>query len=306
MDKPVLVILAAGMGGRFGGHKQMEPVDRHGNKLLDFSIYDAIRVGFKKIIFVVSGDIETEFRNCIRSEIEKYVEIEYVIQKMNDLPPGCVIPEGRKKPWGTAHAILSCRNSIKEPFGVIGSDGYYGQGAFQLLYDYVMSVDQKQENHFAMVGYELGNTLTNSGSVSRGCCVIDQNNHLVNITERTHIERRSVGSVYSEDNGKTFLPIPVDTIVSMKMWGLTETFLKELAESAVTFFSEEIKKNPMELEFYLPHEVDRMIQRGNATVEVLPSCDNWFGLTYEGDKSQVVEAIQDLKNRGVYPEKLWD
>lgn len=304
MDKPVLVILAAGMGSRYGGLKQIDPVDEQGNKIIDFSIYDAMRAGFKKVVFIIKKENEEDFRTCVGNAISKHMEVEYVFQDLNKVPEGFVIPEGRVKPWGTAHAILCCKDVIKEPFAVINADDYYGKSAFQTLYDYLTTHKDDDKFRYAMVGYELGNTLTENGSVARGCCVTNENNFLVTIAERTQIEKRENGAAYTED-GVNFTPIDLKTPVSMNMWGFTPSVLTEMESAVEKFFATEVEKNPLKSECFLPIEIDKLLQRGVATVEVLRSSDKWFGVTYKEDKPFVVESIAELKRQGVYPTQLW-
>lgn len=306
MNKPVLVILAAGLGSRYGGLKQITPIDKHGNKLLDFSIYDAIRAGFKKVIFVIQKENEQEFKASISDNITKYIDIEYAYQDLSNVPIGNNVTQGRVKPFGTAHAIYCCRELIHEPFAVISADDYYGQSAFEALYDYLTTHKDNEKFRYAVVGYELGNTLTENGYVSRGCCVTDQNNFLVNVTIRMHIEKKNSGAVYSEDDGITFVPIPLETIVSMKMWGFNPSIMGELEKAINQFYLKDASNNPLMAECNIPSEVDKLLQAGIASVEVLSSKDKWFGITYKEDKPFVVESIQELKNQGVYPEKLWE
>lgn len=304
MEKPVLVILAAGMGSRYGGLKQIDPVDEQGNKIIDFSIYDAMRAGFKKVIFIIKKENEQDFRTCIGDAVSKYMEVEYVFQDLNKVPDDFTIPEGRVKPWGTAHAILCCKDVIKEPFAVINADDYYGKSAFQTLYDFLTTHQDDDKYRYAMVGYELGNTLTENGSVARGCCVTDEDGYLVTIAERTQIEKRGDGAAYSED-GTNFMPIAMDTPVSMNMWGFTPSILGELELAVNRFFHTEVEKNPLKSECFLPIEVDKLLKGRKATVKVLSSKDKWFGVTYKEDKPFVVESVKKLKAEGVYPEKLW-
>ena len=306
MKEPVLVIMAAGMGSRYGGLKQIDPVDAAGNKILDFSIYDALRAGFKKAVFIIKKENEALFRECIGDAVSRHMEVEYVFQDLNDVPEGFVIPEGRVKPWGTAHAIYCCKDVIDGPFAVINADDYYGQSAFQTLYDFLTTHEDDTKYRYAMVGYELGNTLTDNGSVARGCCITDQNGYLVNIAERTQIEKKNGGAAYTEDGGATYVPIPLETLVSMNMWGFMPSIIKELGAALDDFFANGVESNPMKAECFLPIEVDKLLQKGKATVEVLSSKDKWFGVTYKEDKPFVVESIQNLKDQGVYPEKLWE
>ncbi len=306
MKKPVLVILAAGMGSRYGGLKQIDPVDAQGNKIIDFSIYDARKAGFEKVVFIIKKENEQDFRSCIGDVVSKYMEVEYVFQDIQKVPEGFEIPEGRVKPWGTAHAILCCKEAVKEPFAVINADDFYGRSAFKSLYDYLTTHEDDELHRYAMVGYELGNTLTENGSVARGCCVTDESGYLVTIAERTQIEKRPGGAAYSEDGGKTFTDISLDTPVSMNMWGFTPSIMKELEKAVSLFFEQGVESNPLKAECFLPIEVDKLLKEKKATVQVLSSGDKWFGVTYKEDKPFVMESIQKLKDAGIYPDKLWE
>lgn len=305
MNKPTLVILAAGMGSRYGGLKQMDPIDSFGNLIIDFSIYDAKRAGFEKVVFIIKKENEEEFRKVIGDKVSKYMKVEYVFQELTLVPEGFEIPEGRVKPWGTAHAIYCCRDVVSEPFAVINSDDYYGVDAFKSLYDYLTSHADDEKYRYAMVGYELGNTLTDHGYVSRGVCVTDQEGFLETIDECTHIEKRGDHAEYTKD-GENFKSLPFDTTVSMNMWGFSPSILKELKSAVGAFFEHEVEKNPLKSECFLPIEVDKLLRADVATVQVLTSADKWFGVTYKEDKPFVVESIQKLKDQGLYPEKLWE
>lgn len=305
MDKPVLVIMAAGLGSRYGGLKQIDPIDKQGHKIIDFSIYDAIRAGFGKVIFVIKREMEEEFRSCIGDVVKEHIEVAYAYQEMSNVPEGCVIPEGREKPWGTAHAVLSAKGLVNGPFAVINADDYYGEEAFRVLYDYLAEAEDDEKYRYCMVGYELGKTLTEFGSVSRGVCDIDGEHYLTDIVERTAIERRGEGAVYTED-GVNYKNISTDRIVSMNMWGFTRSMMDELETEFARFFREQLSANPLKAECYLPFVVDELLKQQKATVKVLTSSDRWFGITYKEDKPFVVEAIADLKKEGLYPEKLWE
>lgn len=305
MDKPVLVIMAAGLGSRYGGLKQIDPIDKQGHKIIDFSIYDAIRAGFGKVIFVIKREMEEEFRSCIGDVVKEHIEVAYAYQEMSNVPEGCVIPEGREKPWGTAHAVLSAKGLVNGPFAVINADDYYGEEAFRVLYDYLAEAEDDEKYRYCMVGYELGKTLTEFGSVSRGVCDIDGEHYLTDIVERTAIERRGEGAVYTED-GVNYKNISTDRIVSMNMWGFTRSMMDELETEFARFFREQLSENPLKAECYLPFVVDELLKQQKATVKVLTSSDRWFGITYKEDKPFVVEAIADLKKEGLYPEKLWE
>ena len=305
MNKPVLVILAAGMGSRYGGLKQIDPVDEQGHKIIDFSMYDAHRAGFEKVIFIIKKANEKDFRECVGDQVSKYMEVEYAFQELDKVPADFQIPEGRVKPWGTAHAISCCKDKLDGPFAVINADDYYGRSAFATIYDYLTTHQDDEKYRYAMVGYELGNTLTENGSVARGCCETDENGFLVTIAERTKIVKTEDGAAYTEDDGATWVPVALDTPVSMNMWGFSKSILGELDNALEKFFASEVEKNPMKAECFLPIEVDKLLKQGKATVEVLSSKDKWFGVTYKEDKPFVMESIAKLKADGVYPEYLW-
>lgn len=305
MDKPVLVILAAGMGSRYGGLKQIDPVDDQGQKIIDFSMYDAHRAGFEKVVFIIKKENEKDFRECVGDKVSRHMEVEYVFQELGDVPEGFRIPEGRVKPWGTAHAILCCRQAVKGPFAVINADDYYGKSAFSTLYEFLTTHEDDEKHRYAMIGYELKNTLTENGSVARGCCVTDERGFLQTIAERTKIVKTQDGAAYTEDDGATWVPLSLETPVSMNMWGFSASILDELETAVKRFFAEDVEKNPLKAECFLPIEVGRLLEQGKATVEVLPSRDKWFGVTYREDKPFVMESIARLKAEGVYPDVLW-
>lgn len=306
MRKPVLVIMAAGMGSRYGGLKQIDSVDEQGHIIIDFSIYDAIQAGFEKIVFIIKKEIEKDFKEKIGDRIAKLVEVEYVYQEVEKLPEGFALPEGRQKPWGTGHAILCCRDVIDGPFAVINADDYYGDGAFQMIYDALQKEQEKNACSYAMVGYVLENTLTENGSVSRGVCEVDEKGYLQGIVERTKIQKCSTGAEFSEDGGVTWQPIAADSTVSMNLWGFQASIMEELAASFERFLKEEVPDNPLKSEFFLPSVVQQMLEDGRVSVKVLRTADKWFGVTYKEDKEKVVEAIAQLKRKGNYPEKLWE
>ena len=307
MKEPVLVVMAAGMGSRYGGLKQIDPVDQEGHIIMDFSIYDAVRAGFKKVIFIIKKENEQDFRDAIGDRLSDKVEIVYVHQDLNNIPEGFQVPEGRVKPWGTGHAVLSCAGEIDGPFVVINADDYYGTHAFKMAYDFLI---QAQEDtvpaQYMMVGYKLENTLTDNGHVARGICVTDENGYLQDINERTHIEKKDGGAAYTEDDGATWNPLPLDATVSMNMWGFGASILQELKDRFAAFLDENLEKNPLKCEYFLPFVVDELLKEKKATVKVLKSMDKWYGVTYKEDKPVVVAAIQKLKDEGLYPQKLWE
>lgn len=305
MEKPVLVIMAAGMGSRYGGLKQIDPVDEQGDIIMDFSIYDAIKAGFKKVVFIIKKENEADFREAIGNRISKQIEVSYVFQELTNLPEGFTVPEGRVKPFGTGHAILSCIDEVDGPFAVINADDYYGAHAFREIYDYLSNHEDDEKYRYCMVGYILGNTLTDNGHVARGVCTTDDSGYLKDICERTHIERRGEGAVFTEDDGATWVDIPVDSVVSMNMWGFSESILRELKERFSEFLKTNLEINPLKCEYFLPSVVGELLEEDKATVEVLKSEDKWYGVTYKEDKAVVTAAIQGMKDAGIYPQHLW-
>ncbi|MDO5409025.1 MAG: sugar phosphate nucleotidyltransferase [Lachnospiraceae bacterium] len=306
MKEPVLVIMAAGMGSRYGGLKQIDPVDAWGNIIIDYSIFDAIEAGFKKIVFIIKKENEADFREGIGSRAGKYAEVQFVYQELSNLPEGFSVPEGRVKPFGTAHAVLCCKDVIDGPFAVINSDDYYGKSAFRQIYDYLSRTEDDEKYHYVMVGYRLGNTLTENGYVSRGCCVTDEQENLVSVTERTMIEKRPNGAAYSEDKGDTWTDISPETVVSMNMWGFGKSFLKELENRFAGFLTENLPVNPLKCEYFLPFVVTELLKEEKADVKVLKSEDKWYGVTYHEDKQSVVDALASMRKKGMYPEKVWE
>lgn len=303
--KPVLVIMAAGMGSRYGGLKQIDPIDEYGNKILDFSVYDAVEAGFEKVVCIIKKAIEKEFKENIGNRLAAHVQVEYIYQELDKLPGGYSIPEGRVKPWGTGHAILCCRDVIDGPFAVINADDYYGKRAFQSMYDQLASVTDGEKYQYTMVGFKLYNTLTENGHVARGVCRMDESGRLLDIHERTRIEKHGDRAEFTEDDGMSWSELGKDTIVSMNMWGFTQSILKELEQRFRSFLNRELQKNPMKCEYFLPFVVDELLKEEKAEVSVLKSVDRWYGVTYKEDKEMVVKAMEQLKKAGLYPEKLW-
>ncbi len=306
MDKPVLVIMAAGMGSRYGGLKQIDPVDGEGHIIMDFSMYDAKKAGFEKVVFIIKKENEADFKEAVGDRISQYMEVSYVFQEVDNIPKGYTVPEGRTKPWGTAHAILSCLQAVDGPFAVINADDYYGAEAFKLIYDYLASHKDDEKYRYTMVGYKLGNTVTDNGHVARGICDMNAQGELVAIHERTRIEKRGGGIAYTEDDGATWVPVPEETIVSMNMWGFSNSILKELEDRFPAFLDRGLKENPKKCEYFLPAVVSELVEEDKATVAVLASADKWYGMTYKEDKPVVAAAIQEMKDRGLYPENLWE
>lgn len=306
MKDPVLVVMAAGMGSRYGGLKQIDPVDEQGHIIMDFSIYDAVKAGFKKVVFIIKKENEESFKEAIGDRLSKQIQVEYVFQELTNLPDGFSVPEGRVKPFGTGHAILCCMDVVDAPFAVINADDYYGSHAFQVIYDYLTTHEDDDKYRYTMVGYVLENTLTENGHVARGVCMTDEDNNLTGIQERTHIEKRNGQAAFTEDDGATWTEIPNDSIVSMNMWGFTPSILQELKAGFPVFLEENLKKNPLKCEYFLPSVVGNLLTEEKATVKVLKSTDKWFGVTYREDKPVVVAAIRKMKEDGLYPEKLWE
>lgn len=306
MNKPVLVVMAAGMGSRYGGLKQIDPVGNHGQMIIDYSIYDAKRAGFETVVFVIKHEIEETFKAAIGNRMSKVMNVKYAYQELNDLPDGYQVPEGRVKPWGTAHAILAARKVVDGPFAVVNSDDYYGPEAFRAIYDYLSQHSNQPDCYeFAMVGYLLGNTVTENGYVARGVCVENADQYLQSVTERTCIEKDGADARFTEDGGKTWTKLSGNTIVSMNLWGLNTGFIEETEKRFPAFLDQTLSENPLKGEYYLPGVVSALIEEGKARVKVLRSADKWYGVTYQGDKPLVVKAIAEKTAAGQYPDCLW-
>lgn len=304
MNAPTLVVMAAGMGSRYGGLKQIEPVGPNGEIIMDYSIYDALKAGFQKVVFIIKEDKKEDFHKIIGSKIEDLVEVEYAFQKLENLPEGFEVPEGRIKPWGTAHAVLCCGDIVNTPFAVINADDFYGASTFKVIHDFLVNYgDSEEVYNYSMVGFLLENTLTENGYVARGVCDIDNVSYLKQINERTHIEKFGDKVRYTEDN-KTWIDIPKGSTVSMNVWGFTPSIFSEL-KTGFPRFLEESTDNPLKAEYFLPTVIDSLIAEGKARVKVLKSNEKWYGVTYKEDKPQVKEAIRKLIENGVYPENLW-
>ena len=295
MKKPVLVIMAAGMGSRYGGLKQIDPVDKEGDIIIDFSVYDAREAGFEKVVFIIKKENEADFKEAVGNRIAQVMEVAYVYQNLHNLPDGYEVPDGRVKPWGTAHAVLCCKDVIDGPFAVINADDYYGRNAFRKIYDYLVTHEDDGKYRYAMVGYHLENTLTE----------MNADGELLSVTERTHIEKRGDGAAYTEDDGATWSSLPDDTIVSMNMWGFSAGFLKEIENGFGAFLEQGLRENPQKCEYYLPAVVSSLLASDKATVQVLATTEKWYGVTYREDKPVVEQAIRDFKKAGLYPEHLW-
>ena len=304
--EPVLVVMAAGMGSRYGGLKQIDPVGRCGEAILDYSLFDAARAGFKTAVIIIKEAIREDFMATVGKRLEKCpMEIRYAYQELHKLPEGYAVPEKRAKPWGTCHAVLCAAEEIGDaPFAVINSDDYYGRSAYEAMYQRLCSARDGQYYDYCMVGYLLGNTVTDNGSVARGVCSTDDQGYLTDIHERTRIEVQGNAIRYTED-GENWVELPPDTVVSMNMWGFTPSFLPEAKAKFAQFLSTKAVENPEKAEFFLPFVVAELLAEGKARAQVLTSRDKWYGVTYAADKPQVVAALSDMADQGLYPNSLW-
>ncbi len=300
--QPTLLILAAGVGSRYGGLKQLDRIGPNGETLLDYSIYDAINSGFGKVVFIINERLEAGFKEMFINRLRDHIEVDYVFQEIWMVPEGILVPDERQKPWGTGHAVLMAEGRIDKPFAVINSDDFYGRKAYRALADYYQDWTPGRENDYCMVGYRLDKTLSDFGSVSRGICRIGENRELLDVVERTSIEGTGKGIVYLEGNEPAVIMSP-DTTVSMNCWGFTPSFFEQLK----TGFDSFIKKNyeNQKAEFYIPSVVNKLIQSKQSGVKVLSCDEQWFGMTYQDDRVVVVDSIRALIRKGVYPQKLW-
>ncbi|MBP3684422.1 MAG: NTP transferase domain-containing protein [Oscillospiraceae bacterium] len=303
--KPVLVVMAAGMGSRYGGLKQIDPVGSQGEAILDYSIYDAHQAGFETVVIIIKEAIKKDFMDTVGARLKNApIEIRYAYQELDKLPAGYTVPEGRVKPWGTSHAVLCGKEAIDgAPFAVINADDYYGKEAFKVIYDYLSACEDPYG--YCMVGYELGKTVTENGSVARGICVTNAEGFLDVVTERTQIETYEGGIHFTEDGGATWTDVPADTIVSMNMWGFQPSFLEEINDRFAAYLDENLPKNPMKCEYFLPLPISQLISEKKASVKVLSSADRWYGVTYAADKPVVVAALKGMTDEGKYPDGLW-
>lgn len=302
--KPVLAVMAAGMGSRYGGLKQIEPVGPGGAAILDYSLYDARRAGFETVVFIIKHEIEADFKATVGARVQRSgLEIRYAYQQLDALPEGFTVPAGRQKPWGTAHAVWTAKEAIGgAPFAVINADDYYGPAGYKLVYDHLAAGG----GEWAMVGFLLGNTVSAHGAVSRGVCVTDETQHLVSVTERTRIETYADGIHYTEDGGETWQDLAADTVVSMNLWGFGPDYLADVEAGMAAFLRKGLAENPLKCEYYLPGVVTQALKAGTARVKVLTSPDKWYGITYREDKPELEAALAALHAKGVYPkEKLF-
>ncbi|HIS67599.1 MAG TPA: nucleotidyltransferase [Candidatus Scatomorpha merdipullorum] len=302
MSTPTLVVMAAGMGSRYGGLKQLDAVGPHGQVILDYSVYDAYRAGFERVVFVIKPEIEAAFRERVGERIARKMDARYVFQTLEDLPAGYSAPEGRVKPWGTCHAVLAARGEVDGPFAVINADDRYGPEGFRGIYEHFK---RASAGEYCMAGYLLGNTLTENGSVARGVCETDSEGRLVSVTERTRIEKTASGARYTEDGGASWTDIALDSTVSMNLWGFTRDFMDEAWTRFPAFLDRTLRENPLKGEYFLPGVVTQLLEEGRASVRVLRTRDRWYGVTYKEDRASVTAAFGRLTEEGVYPEELW-
>ena len=302
MQEPTLVILAAGMGSRFGGLKQITPVDEHGHAIIDFSLFDAYRAGFRSVAFIIKHEIEADFKAVVGRRAEKYFDVRYVYQQIENLPEGYSVPEGRTKPWGTGHAVLCAAQAVDGPFAVINADDFYGRTAYTALYDYLTG--ERPENEHAMVAYQLKKTVTESGSVARGICRVEDG-FLTDVVERTRIEKRGSDAAYTED-GENWLPLSGELPVSMNCWAFSHSMMDELIKRFPAWLDENVPKNPMKCEYFLPSVANALIKDGEGSVRVLNCHETWYGVTYKEDLQSFKDAMKRMRTEGIYPEALLD
>lgn len=305
MKKPVLIVMAAGMGSRYGGLKQIDPIGPDGEVILDYSVYDAMRAGFEEVVFIIKHAIEKDFKEVVGNRLEKQLKVHYAFQELDDLPEGYTVPEGRVKPWGTSHAIRAARAIVDGPFAVINADDYYGPEAFREIYQYLSTTQDDDKYRYAMVGYFVKNTVTEAGSVARGVCEYDADNYLMTVVERTKLVKDGENARFTEDDGASWTSIPGDTLVSMNFWGFSSSILKEIDARFPAFLDKALAENPLKGEFLLPNTVNELLQAQKASVKVLYSHDKWYGVTYHEDREGVAAAMRRKHEEGLYPTPLW-
>ena len=307
MKKPILVVMAAGMGSRYGGLKQIDPVGCEGEAILDYSLFDAHEAGFDTAVIIIKEAIKKDFMENVGARLQKApMEIRYANQELEKLPTSYTVPEGRTKPWGTCHAVVCARETIGDaPFAVINADDYYGKAAFKEIYNYLSAHADDDKYRYCMVGYELGKTVTDNGSVARGVCQVNGEGFLESVVERTKIEKQADGVIRFTEDGSTWMCLPEKTTVSMNMWGFTPSFAAESEARFPAFLDKALAENPMKGEYFLPSTVSALLAEDKATVKMLYSPDKWYGVTYAADKPVVVAALKTMTEQGLYPDGLW-
>lgn len=301
MNQPTLVILAAGMGSRYGGMKQIDGVGNHGEPIIEFSIYDAKQAGFENVVLIIKREHEEAFRQALTNKLEGKINVRFAYQDMCNIPEGFTVPEGRVKPWGTTHALLACKGIVDGPFAIINADDFYGRDAYKVIYDFLTT--EVKDNQYAMVGYPCINTLTDNGTVTRGLCQEDENKCLASIVEIQKIAKKDGHAVY-EDNGE-WKEISDTSLVSMNFWGFTPAIFKDMEEIFTKFLQEHLEENPLKCEHVIPTAVGTLVAENKCSVKMLSSKDAWFGVTYKEDKPNVMQKIQEMKDAGIYPDQLW-
>lgn len=301
MQEPSLVILAAGMGSRYGGLKQIDTVGSNGESIIDFSIYDAIQAGFTKVYLIIRREHEEAFKSALIDKIKRFIKVEFIYQELSDLPECYTVPEGREKPWGTTHALLACRKQVSEPFAIINADDYYGKDAFKQIYSFLKN--DVKDDQYGMVAYRLLNTLTDAGTVSRGICEVIEGN-LNMVVERLKIAKKDQGAAYTEDS-ENWIKLPQDALVSMNYWGFTPKIFEVAERRFDLFLATSLKDNPMKCEHVIPTMIGECLKEKSLSVKVMTSADRWFGVTYREDKPDVVAMFEGLKKEGQYPFDLW-
>ena len=307
MKKPILVVMAAGMGSRYGGLKQIDPVGCEGEAILDYSLFDAHEAGFDTAVIIIKEAIKKDFMETVGARLQKApMEIRYAYQELEKIPTSYTVPEGRTKPWGTCHAVVCAREAIGDaPFAVINADDYYGKAAFKEIYNYLSAHADDDKYRYCMVGYELGKTVTDNGSVARGVCQVNGEGFLESVVERTKIEKQADGVIRFTEDGSTWICLPEKTTVSMNMWGFTPSFAAESEARFPAFLDKALAENPMKGEYFLPSTVSALLAEDKATVKMLYSPDKWYGVTYAADKPVVVAALKTMTEQGLYPDGLW-
>lgn len=301
MNQPTLVILAAGMGSRYGGMKQIDGVGNHGEPIIEFSIYDARQAGFENVVLIIKREHEEAFKQALTNKLEGKINVRFAYQDMCNIPEGFTVPEGRVKPWGTTHALLACKGIVDGPFAIINADDFYGRDAYKVIYDFLTT--EVKDNQYAMVGYPCINTLTDNGTVTRGLCQEDENKCLTSIVEIQKIAKKDGHAVY-EDNGE-WKEISDTSLVSMNFWGFTPAIFKDMEEIFAKFLQEHLEENPLKCEHVIPTAVGTLVAENKCSVKMLSSKDAWFGVTYKEDKPNVMQKIQEMKDAGIYPDQLW-